>query len=82
MGRRKRRESDNWVSAVSAGGQVDKGEDVVLNEDGEAEKDAVHEQTHQAQTTVQFPPIQMYPQDLRERGKRLRNYIYGCSTQM
>lgn len=48
------------VSFFSAGWQVDKGEDVVLYEAGEAQEYGVQEETYEAQTFVQCPLIEVY----------------------
>ena len=45
------------VSVVPAGWQVDKGEDVVLDEAGETQEDGVEEETHETQTLVQRPLV-------------------------
>lgn len=55
---------DVCVSFFSAGWQVDKGEDVVLYEAGETQEYRVQEETHEAQTFVQCPLIQVYSQNL------------------
>lgn len=52
------------VSFVSAGWQVDKGEDVVLDEAGETQEYRVQEETHEAQTSVQRPLIEVHSQNL------------------
>lgn len=49
---------------LHAHGQVDKGEDVVLNHDGEAEEDGIQDQDINAQLHVQPPIIQVDSQDL------------------
>ncbi len=46
-------------------GQVDEGEDVVLDHDGEAEEDGVQNQHIDAQLEVQLPPVQMNPMNLQ-----------------
>lgn len=49
-----------WRSLVfAARGEVDEGEDVVLDEAREAQEDGVEHQTHQAQAAVQCPLVQM-----------------------
>lgn len=55
-----------WVSVsfFPAGWQINKCEDVVLNEAGEAQEDRVQEETHEAQTSVQRPLVEMDSQDL------------------
>lgn len=52
------------LSFVPASWQVNKGEDVVLNEAGEAQEDRVQEETHEAQTSVQRPLVEMDSQNL------------------
>lgn len=49
---------------VHAHGQVDEGEDVVLDHDGEAEEDSVQDQDVNAQLHIQSPFIQVDPQHL------------------
>lgn len=49
---------------LKAHGQVDKGEDVVLDHDGDAEEDGVQHQDIDAQLHVQPPFIQVDPQHL------------------
>lgn len=51
-------------SVVPARGQVDEGEDVVLDEAGEAQEDGVEQETHETQTFVQRPPVEVNSQDL------------------
>lgn len=46
-------------------GQVDEGEDIVFDHDGEAEEDGVQHQHIDAQLEVQLPPIQMNPKNLQ-----------------
>ena len=58
-----------WVSAVSAGRQVDEDEDVELDEDGEAKEDRVHEEAGESKTSVQNPLVQMDPQNLENCGE-------------
>lgn len=55
------------VSFFPAGWKVDEGEDVVLDEAGEAQEDGVQEETHEAQTFVQRPLVEMDSQDLDRR---------------
>lgn len=50
---------------LHAHGQVDKGEDVVLDHDGEAEEDGIQDEDINAQLHVQPPFIQVDSQDLR-----------------
>ena len=57
------------VSAVSTGRQVDEDEDVVLDEDGEAEEDRVQQEADKSQTSVQNPLVQMDPQNLENCGE-------------
>lgn len=52
------------LSVLQAHGQVDKGKDVVLDHDGEAEEDGVQDQDIDAQLQVQPPFVQVDPQDL------------------
>lgn len=52
------------VSFFPAGWQVNEGKDVVLDEAGEAQEDGVQEQTHEAQTSVQCPLVEMDSQYL------------------
>lgn len=47
-----------------AHGQVDEGEDVVLNHDGEAEEDGVQDQDVDAQLQVESPFVEVDPQNL------------------
>lgn len=42
---------------VSARGKVDEDEDVKLDEDGEAQKDGVHDEADQAQSPIQSPLV-------------------------
>lgn len=66
------------VSFFSAGWQVDKGEDVVLYEAGETQEYRVQEETHEAQTAVQCPLIEVYSQNLdRQKTKGLQ--LSSCS---
>lgn len=53
------------VSFLAAGGQIDEGEYVKLDEDGETQEDSVHQQTNETQTLVQLPLVQMYTENLR-----------------
>lgn len=55
------------VSFFPAGRKVNEGEDVVLDEAGEAQEDGVEEETHEAQTLVQRPLVEMDSQDLDRR---------------
>lgn len=48
-----------------AHGQVDEGEDVVLDHDGDAEEDGVQDQDINAQLEVQPPFVQVDAQNLR-----------------
>lgn len=48
-----------------AHGQVDEGEDVVLDHDRDAEEDGVQDQDVNAQLEVQPPFVQVDPQNLR-----------------
>lgn len=57
------------VSFFPAGRQVNEGEDVVLDEAGEAQEDGVQEETHQAQTSVQGPLVEMDSQNLDRQKK-------------
>lgn len=57
------------VSVVPAGRQVDKGEDVVLDEAGETQEDGVEEETHEAQTLVQRPLVEVNSHDLDTPGQ-------------
>lgn len=52
------------ASVVPARGQVDEGEDVVLNEAGEAKEDRVEEQTGETQASVQRPLVEVNSQHL------------------
>lgn len=52
------------ASVVPAGRQVDEGEDVVLDEAGEAQEDRVEEETREAQTLVQRPLVEVNAQNL------------------
>ncbi len=58
------------VSFPTAGGQIDEGEYVKLDEDGETQEDSIHQQTNKTQTLVQLPLVQMYTENLRERKGR------------
>lgn len=49
---------------LHAHGQVDEGEDVVLDHDGEAEEDGIQDEDVNAQLEVQPPLIQVNPQHL------------------
>lgn len=63
---------------LHAHGQVDKREDVVLNHDGEAEKDGVQGEDVHPQFEIQLPLVQMDPQHLhtRKQSKRVgRNLV-------
>lgn len=62
------------VSFFPAGWQVNKGEDVVLDEAGEAQKDGIQQETHEAQTFVQRPLVEMDSQNLdgQKTGGRVR----------
>lgn len=59
------------ASVILAGRQVNKGEDVVLDEAGEAQEDQVKQETADAQTFVQSPLVQVDPQDLRTGGEEM-----------
>lgn len=52
-------------SFLTAGGKIDKSEDVELDEDGETQEDGVHQQTGKTQALVQLPVVQMYAENLR-----------------
>lgn len=52
------------LSVLEAHGQVDKGEDVVLDHNGEAEEDGIQDQNIDAQLHVQPPFVQVDAQDL------------------
>lgn len=52
------------VSDVPAGGQVDKGEDVVFDEAGETQEDGVEQETYETQTFVQSPLVEVNSQHL------------------
>lgn len=58
------------TSVIPAGGQVYKGEDVILDEAGEGQEDSVQEETYGAQALVQCPPVQVNSQDLHTPAKR------------
>lgn len=58
---------------VPTRGQVDKHEDVKLDEDREAEEDGVQEEAGQTQPAVQSPLVQMDPEDLRTGETRPTN---------
>lgn len=58
------------ASVVPARGQVDEGEDVVLDEAGEAQEDGVEQETHETQTFVQRPLVEVNSQDLHGRTDR------------
>ena len=49
---------------LHAHGQVDEGEDVVLNHDGEAEENGIEDQDVDAQLHIQPPLIKVDPQNL------------------
>lgn len=66
------------VSFFPAGWQVNEGKDVVLDEAGEAQEDGVQEQTHEAQTSVQCPLVEMDPQNL-DRQKTDGLELSSCS---
>lgn len=57
------------ISFLTAGGQIDEGEYVELDEDGKTQEDSVHQQTKETQPSVQFPLIQMYTDNLSETRK-------------
>lgn len=52
------------LSVLQAHWQIDKGEDVVLDHDGEAEEDGIQDQDIDAQLHVQPPFVQVDAQDL------------------
>lgn len=58
------------VSFLAAGGQIDEGKYVELDEDGETQEDSVHQQTNETQTLVQLPLVQMYTENLRGKDGR------------
>lgn len=58
------------VSVIPAGRQVDEGEDVVLDEAGEAQEDGVEEETGETQTLVQRPLVQVNSQYLDRQTDR------------
>lgn len=64
---------------IHAHGQVDEGEDVILNHDGEAEEDGVQDQDVNAQLHVQPPFVQVDPQHLHTR-KHVRAARAGPSV--
>lgn len=55
-------------------GQVDEGEHVVLNHDGEAEEDGVQDQHVRTQLKVQLPLIDMDSQDLNTQSHKDRRF--------
>ena len=58
------------VSVIPAGRQVDEGEDVVLDEAGEAQEDGVEEETGETQTLIQRPLVQVNSQYLDRQTDR------------
>lgn len=56
--------SKSVLLVLHAHGQVDEGEHVVLDHDGEAEEDGIQDQDVDAQLQVQPPLIQVDPQNL------------------
>lgn len=58
---------------LEAHGQVDEGEDVVLDQDGEAEENGVEDQDIDAQLQVQPPLIQVDPQNLHTHTQTQHN---------
>lgn len=59
------------ISVIPTGWQVDKGENVVLDEAGEAHEDRVEEETHVTQTLVQCPLVEVDSHDLDTQTGRL-----------
>lgn len=55
------------LMVLLAHGQVDEGEDVVLDHDGEAEEDGIQDQHVQAQFEVQLPVVDVDSQDLHKQ---------------
>lgn len=53
-----------WALVFYAHGQVDKSEDVVLDQDGEAEEDCIQHQDVHAQLEIQPPLVKMDPKHL------------------
>lgn len=58
------------VSDIPAGWQVDKGEDVVLDEAGETQEDRVEKETHETQALVQRPLVEVNSHDLDRHAER------------
>lgn len=58
---------------LCAHGQVDEGEDVVLDQDGEAEEDGVQDQHIDTQLEVQTPLVQVDSQNLGEHKTDIRH---------
>lgn len=52
------------VSDLLTHGQIDKGKNVVLDQDGEAQEDGVQQEHIHTQLFVQLPAVNMDPQDL------------------
>lgn len=52
------------VSDLLTHGKIDKGKNVVLDQDGEAQEDGVQQEHVHAQLYVQLPLVNMDPQDL------------------
>lgn len=69
--------SRSVLSVLQAHRQVDKGEYVVLNHDGEAEEDGIQGQDIDAQLQVQPPFVQVDAQDLcTEICMHIHNHMY------
>lgn len=51
---------------VSAHREVDKDEDVKLDENGEAQEDGIYDETGEAQSPVQSPLVQMNTENCEE----------------
>lgn len=52
--------------------QIDKGKNVVLDQDGEAQEDGIQQEHINTQLFVQLPPVHMDPQNLcRKKGLSL-----------
>lgn len=64
------------VSVIPAGWQVDKGEDVILDEAGETQEDRVEEETHETQALVQRPLVEVNSHDLdRQTERQTRKWV-------
>lgn len=63
------------ISLLTARGQIDEGEYVELDEDGKTQEDGIHQQTKETQSSVQFPLIQMYTENLSEKERVNKEFL-------